>query len=162
MVSDQLTNNNLMKTVLEKFQLQWKSIKKAFSDLNKGKTGFINPNEIKLYLTHWGLNISDAQFKEIFDFIDFDKDGKITYEDLQQSVGKHISPEEFLYFRQDIPPAKLRTCKTEQCWNLTKGLGQFCSLHYTIYRTKAEYIMIQRVMKRIGKEKFNEYKQEIK
>jgi Ca2+-binding EF-hand superfamily protein len=50
--------------------------------LNKGKTGHINPNEIKLYLTHWGLNITEEQFKEIFDFIDYDKDGRITYEDL--------------------------------------------------------------------------------
>lgn len=88
-----------MKTVLEKFSLQWKSIKKAFSDLNKGKTGAINPQEIKTYLNHWGLIITDDQFKEIFDFMDHDKDGKITYEDLQQSVGKYISPEEFLYFR---------------------------------------------------------------
>ena len=38
-----MINNNLMKTVLEKFSLQWKSIKKAFSDLNKGKNGAISP-----------------------------------------------------------------------------------------------------------------------
>lgn len=45
--------------------------------------------------------------------MDSDRDGKISYEDLQNSVGKHISPEEFLYFRQDIPPSTKRTCKTE-------------------------------------------------
>ena len=30
----------------------------------------------------WGLAISEEQFKEVYDFIDHDKDGKITYEDL--------------------------------------------------------------------------------
>ena len=84
---------------MEKFRLQWKSIKKAFSDLNKGKTGSINPIEIKHYLNHWGLAISEEQFMEILNFMDHDKDGKISYEDLQNSVGKFISPEEFLYFR---------------------------------------------------------------
>lgn len=48
-----------MEKILEKFQNQWKSIKKAFSDLNKGKTGAINPDELKSYLTHWGLPISE-------------------------------------------------------------------------------------------------------
>lgn len=47
---------------MEKFQNQWKTIKKAFSDLNKGKTGAINPNELKSYFTNWGLNITDEQF----------------------------------------------------------------------------------------------------
>lgn len=72
-----------MKNVLEKFSMQWKSIKKAFSDLNKGKNGAISPQEVKTYLNHWGLIITDEQFKEIFDFMDHDKDGKVTYEDLQ-------------------------------------------------------------------------------
>lgn len=93
-------------------------------------------------MQNWGLTITEDQFKDIYDFIDFDKDGKITYEDLQNSVGKHICPEEFLYFRQDIPPAKLRTCKSENCWNQTKGMGQYCTLHYTILRTKAEQFVL--------------------
>ena len=57
-----MINDNLMDKVLEKFQMQWKSIKKAFSDLNKGKTGAINPDEVKNYLNHWGLTISNDQF----------------------------------------------------------------------------------------------------
>lgn len=94
-----MINTNLMNNVIEKFRLQWKTIKKAFSDLNKGKTGAINPDELKVYLNNWGLPISEDQFKDIFDFMDSDKDGKITYEDLQNTIGKFISPEEQLYFR---------------------------------------------------------------
>jgi Ca2+-binding EF-hand superfamily protein len=34
------------------------------------------------YLKHWGLEeLSDQQFKELFDKFDVDKDGKISYED---------------------------------------------------------------------------------
>ena len=77
-------------------------------------------------------------------------------------MGKFISPEEFLYFRQDIPPAKLRTCKTEQCWNLTKGLGIYCSLHYTIFKTRTDHIIIQRMLKNLGKDRFVEYVNAVK
>lgn len=44
---------------MEKFRMQWKTIKKAFSDLNKGKSGAINPKEIKNYLINWGLIITE-------------------------------------------------------------------------------------------------------
>ena len=79
--------------------MQWKTIKKAFSDLSKNKTGAISPEELKKYLHYWGLEITEHQFKEIFDYMDIDMDGKITYEDLQNSIGKYIIPEETLYFR---------------------------------------------------------------
>ena len=105
----------------------------------------------------WGLPITEEQFKEVYDFIDHDKDGKITYEDLQQSVGKFISPEECLYFRQDIPPAKLKTCRQENCWNNTKGMGQYCNLHYTIFRNKAEQILLSKLQKQIGKDNFMQF-----
>lgn len=38
----------------------------------------------------------------IFDKLDCDKDGKISFEDLKQSVGKIINPVAEAYFREDI------------------------------------------------------------
>lgn len=34
-------NANLEKTILDKIKFQWKTIRKAFIDLNKEKSGFI-------------------------------------------------------------------------------------------------------------------------
>ena len=106
-VSDKIMNSDLMKRILDKVQTQWKTLKKAFSDLNQGKNGWISEVDLKKYLTNWGFNITDDQFNEFYNFLDFDKDGHITYDDFKKSVGSVISPVEFLYFRQDLPPQKL-------------------------------------------------------
>ena len=72
---------DLEKLIISKIQNQWKTLKKAFIDLNKEKTGAIMPVELRNYLRHWGMVLNDEQFKHIFDKFDSDKDGKITYED---------------------------------------------------------------------------------
>jgi Ca2+-binding EF-hand superfamily protein len=105
-VSDKIMNSNLMKRILDKIQTQWKTLKKAFSDLNQGKNGWISEVDLKKYLDNWGFNITEGQFKEFYEFLDYDRDGHITYEDFKKSVGSVISPVEFLYFRQDDPPPK--------------------------------------------------------
>ena len=43
--------------------------------------------------------MTKEQFKELFDKLDLDGDGKISYEDFHGTVGSEISPVEFLYFR---------------------------------------------------------------
>lgn len=62
-------------------QFQWKTLRKAFMDLNVEKSGFIEPEELRFYLKHWGLNLTDEQFNYIFNKFDYDKDGKISYKD---------------------------------------------------------------------------------
>lgn len=125
-VSDAIMNSNLMKRIMDKIQTQWKTLKKAFSDLNQSKNGWIEKQDLKRYLTNWGLDITEEQFEDLYAFLDHDKDGQITYEDFKQSVGSIISPVEFLYFRQDIPPQRLVTCQHHNCWEATKGAGKYC------------------------------------
>jgi len=74
-------------------------LKKAFWDLNIAKSGKIQKEELAYYLTHWGFKFSEDSLNKLFCSIDVDGDGKISYEDFQNSVGKEISPPEFLYFR---------------------------------------------------------------
>lgn len=124
-VSDTIMNSNLMKRILDKIQTQWKTLKKAFSDLNQAKSGWISKDDLKRYLVNWGLDVTPEQFDDFYNFLDHDKDGHVTYEDFKQSVGSVISPVEFLYFRQDIPPQRLVTCQHENCWEVTKGTGKY-------------------------------------
>lgn len=94
-VSDKIMNSDLMKRILDKISTQWKTLKKAFSDLNQGKNGWISEKDLKKYLVNWGLDITEDQFKEFYNFLDYDNDGHITYEDFKKSVGNVISPVEF-------------------------------------------------------------------
>ena len=102
-VKEELTSIDLLKTVIGKISSQWKTIRKAFSDINKDTTasGFISQKELQFYFDHWGLKMTPEQFQEVYSFFDVDKDGKISYNDFHQSVGSEIHPGEGLYFRQD-------------------------------------------------------------
>ena len=131
-----IMNSNLMKRILDKISTQWKTLKKAFSDLNQGKNGWISEIDLKKYLVNWGFNTTDEQFKEFYEFLDYDKDGHITYEDFKNSVGSVISPIEHLYFRQDIPPQKLVTSKNSNYWEDTEGVDQHSSMKKKIRKDK--------------------------
>lgn len=54
-----MNNKTLERTVLDKIKFQWKTIKKAFSDMNKERDSAISPEELRFYLQHWGLNLTD-------------------------------------------------------------------------------------------------------
>lgn len=60
----------------------------------------IQKHELKFYLDHWGLKMSEEQFQEIYNMFDVDKDGQISYNDFNKAVGSEIHPGETLYFRQ--------------------------------------------------------------
>ena len=92
---------NFIPCVISKIIIQWKTIRKAFSDINKdpGETGYISKGELKFYLDHWGFKLTDQEFKHVYDTIDYDKDGKISYSDFTKVIGSEIHPGESLYFR---------------------------------------------------------------
>ena len=91
--------DNVERVVIDKIKTQWKTIRKAFCDMNKEKGGHITEQEFKFYLNHWSLNLSPEQFRVIFDRLDYDGDGKISYDDFHKSIGGEIHPGENLYFR---------------------------------------------------------------
>lgn len=66
---------------MDKIQFQWKTLRKAFMDLNMEKSGSIMPEELRFYFKHWGLNLTDEQFTYLFNKFDLDGDGKISYKD---------------------------------------------------------------------------------
>lgn len=43
-------------------------------------------------LNRWGIQISDPKVQELFDYLDLDKDGKISYKDFQDTIGLEITP----------------------------------------------------------------------
>lgn len=47
----------------------------------------------------WGFDASETLIKELFEWLDFDGDNKISFEDLRSTAGQDLSPMEALYFR---------------------------------------------------------------
>lgn len=77
----QLINKTLERTIIDKIKFQWKTIRKAFSDMNKERDSAISEDELRFYLQHWGLNLTEEQFHYIFNKFDCDGDGQISYPD---------------------------------------------------------------------------------
>ena len=122
--AEQVANEQLERTILDKIKFQWKSIRKAFSDMNQDKSGTIEADELKFYFNHWGLHLTDAQMDYIFKRFDYDGDGVISYKDFNRTVGNEIHPGETLYFRQDKPQMmKMSKCKHDKCWLPTQSGG---------------------------------------
>ena len=72
----------------------------------------------------------------MFEWLDSDGDGKITFEDLRATAGQDLAPKEALYFRQDVKPGKVVNCKYDKCWenNNFNSKSQYCLLHQKILR----------------------------
>ena len=54
-----LLTGDLERKIIEKIQFQWKTLRKAFMDLNIEKTGKISRKELKFYLEFWGMDITE-------------------------------------------------------------------------------------------------------
>ena len=58
--------------VFSKFKEQWKSVSKAFNQINRdytSKSG-ISKEEFTHYLEHWGFKLNDDQFEYLFSKFD--------------------------------------------------------------------------------------------
>ena len=56
-------------------------MRKAFMALDVGKNGAIVPEDLSFYLKHWGVVASEEKFRDLFNYFDADRDGRISYED---------------------------------------------------------------------------------
>lgn len=73
-------------------KFQWTTLRKAFTDINKSKSGKICPEELKYYLDFWGIFVQKEKFQSIFNKFDLDGDGMISYKDFQVSIGSEMFP----------------------------------------------------------------------
>ncbi len=126
-----ISNENLKEKVIDKLHNQFKSLQKAFVEMNKSKNGFITFDEFAELIRSWSFVAPDEQIKEVFDWLDHNKDQKITFEDLRATAGQDLAPKEQLYFRQDNKPGKTVSCKYDKCWenNVFNSKSQYCHLH---------------------------------
>lgn len=136
-IAANLGNHEELETkVMEKMKFTWSRIRKAFSNLDLDKSGFISKENMQLYFSSWGL--TKEQFDWLYDKFDRDKDGKISYNDFTQTIGSELFPAEGLYFRQAKQNIeRFNPCKHPSCWQVTASYANYCSLHEKMNQNKS-------------------------
>lgn len=75
---------------------------------------------------HWGLT---NHAMELFDWLDVNGNGKITYEDMANTLANELRPDAMLYFRQDgfswkTTKDKSVPCSYPNCWSDMRFVDQ--------------------------------------
>ncbi len=89
-------------------------------------------DHFKEMMSSWGF-ANDCT--ELFNWLDYDQDGKISFNDLRQTAGVEIAPMEQFFFRQDIKSSKNVPCTYIGCWEnilYSKSKSHYCHLHQKI------------------------------
>ena len=94
-----MSGNDILQKLIDKIRQQWGTVNKAFKDFNEDNDEFIDRQELRFFLEHWGFPLSDEVADNVFNYFDKDGDGGISYADFVQSIGLEIHPGETLYFR---------------------------------------------------------------
>lgn len=84
----------------------------------------------------WGF-VNDCQ--ELFEWLDADGDGQVSYDDLKATMGPIIAPSEGAYFRQDVQEMKNVPCSYPGCWEdlrFLKTKSCYCPLHLKIIQNR--------------------------
>ena len=101
---------------LRKVKTQFKSLKKAFYELDRYHKGHITVDQFTEIIRSWGFAAKEKVVKEVFDWLDYDKDQKISFLDLKHTIGYELMPQEQFFFRQDVAPKRKLTCRYTECW----------------------------------------------
>lgn len=84
----------------------------------------------------WGYIAPEQDIRDVFNWLDSDKDGQVSFEDLRESIGLDVSPTEGVYFRQNIRNSKSQPCNFDGCWENTlyNNRSAYCPLHQKIMK----------------------------
>ena len=90
-----ITKGDLKERFVARTFSTYKTLKKAYAEWKlPGCNYFDYPKFEEMMTTNWGFRADSNQIKELYNWMDGDKDGKISFEDLRQSVGQDVSPME--------------------------------------------------------------------
>ena len=127
-----------LKAIKERFLArtfnQFKSVQKAFIEWRNPGKNHIEFEHFKEMMEAWGFK-SDC--RELFDWLDLDKDGVVSFNDLRATAGVEIAPMEQFFFRQDIKSSKNVPCNFTGCWeNLLyqNEKSPYCPLHQKVIK----------------------------
>ena len=77
---------------LDRVKLQYKTIKKAFLDMDRHRESAITLKTFKEILESWSFVARETDIKLLFQWLDVDQDEKITMADFKKRLGFEITP----------------------------------------------------------------------
>jgi hypothetical protein len=137
-----LVGGELYQKIIKKFREQWTTVRAAFTSLDTNRTGSIDKQELRFWLDFWGMDqISEAQFDSVFNKLDYDRNGIISFTDLQYTIGQELYPREGLYFRQEGKlDLKTEPCIQYQCFQIQHDGSSYCRFHMRTHEDKGQKI----------------------
>lgn len=57
-------------------------------------------------MNFWSFIATDDETRDLFNWLDKDKDGELSFNDLRETIGLDVSPKEVVYFRQNVKNSK--------------------------------------------------------
>ncbi len=67
-----ISSKNLRAKFTEKLFSQFKTMKKAFSEINKSRTGYIEYPDFHDIVISWGFDASEELIQDLFNWLDCD------------------------------------------------------------------------------------------
>ena len=84
---------------LNKVKLQYRTLKKCFYELDRQHKGHVTLDQFDEIINSWGFAAKEKDVRDVFNWLDFDKDQKISFLDLKNTIGFELMPQEQFFFR---------------------------------------------------------------
>jgi len=135
-VSSIITKTNLKEKLIERTFSVHKSLKSLFDEWRTPQENYVSFARFHDLIGFWGFVASAEQIREVFEWLDSDKDGKLSFEDVRETIGLDVAPKEGNYFRQNVVNSKSQPCNYPSCWENTlyNNRSSFCPLHQKIMK----------------------------
>ena len=131
-----ITKGSLKERLIQRTFSQHNTIKSVFDEWREAGKNAVSLERFTELLKGWGFVASEDQIRELFDWVDYDKDGGISFEDIKETVGLDVAPREAVYFRQNIKNSKSQPCQFPSCWENTlyNARSSYCPLHQKVMK----------------------------
>ncbi|XP_074595162.1 ninein-like protein [Brevipalpus obovatus] len=96
-----------------------------FKELSVGKDGFLNVDELYAVCEHIGMQLESDVVEQLFEKLDYDRDGRISFEELLQGFFEHNrtkarDEDVDTFFKSDVSPQKISP-NTSQYFQAPQG-----------------------------------------
>jgi len=84
----------VIQAIVQKVQESPKSLLETFKEIDKDQNGFLEQQEVTELVHNLGTNLKPEEAKQVFQAIDSNSSGKISFEELAELMRKHQVPEQ--------------------------------------------------------------------
>ena len=131
-----MTRSNLKEKLIQRTFSQSATLKSVFDEWRLPAENYVQYERFAELMNFWGFIAPETEVRNLYNWLDQDKDGQLSFEDLRETIGLDVSPQEGVYFRQNIKNSKSQPCHFPSCWENTlyNNRSAYCPLHQKIMK----------------------------